>query len=334
MCSFRIGIMNSTNETGPPCTEAICIFYTTVNVIIFILGVAGNGLVIWITGFKVKKSVVTTWYLSLAVSDFLFCFFLPFSVYIINNDLDFGRFMYKFVLFNMFFNWFNSIFLFIIISVDRCVVVMFPVWARNKRTIRKACVIIILAWIISAAYCLPSAISLEVQHHNQKTKFFYKLNYIYPKNSHYIADVTLDFTIGFVIPFLIIVICYVFIMQKLKSSQIARSKKPFKVMTLLIATFFICWLPYHIFAFIELNNKISVNFFNSGSTIALILANVSSCLNPFLYAFMGKDVKMQCYSLLLKIENAVEEEGLYTTQGLPATHSQESKPSTTIESVQ
>ncbi|KAI4896094.1 hypothetical protein NFI96_009168, partial [Prochilodus magdalenae] len=57
-----------------------CIFYVVTNMIIFILGVAGNGLVIWIAGFKVKKSVVTTWYLSLAVSDFIFCSTLLFNV--------------------------------------------------------------------------------------------------------------------------------------------------------------------------------------------------------------------------------------------------------------
>ncbi|XP_036454629.1 C3a anaphylatoxin chemotactic receptor-like [Colossoma macropomum] len=325
--------MNSTNETGPPCRDRIYIFYTVVNVIIFILGVAGNGLVIWIAGFKVKKSVVTTWYLSLAMSDFLFCFFLPFSVvYVIKNNWVFGHFMSNFVVFNMFFNWFNSIFLFVIISVDRCVVVIFPVWAHNHRTIRKACVTVMLAWIISAAYCLSSAISLDVQHDDQKTKLFF---YVYQNDLQHTADVTCDFVVGFLVPFLIIVICYVFIIRKLKSSQMTRSKKPFRIMTLLITTFFICWLPYHIFAFMELTNKTHEQFFNSASTVVLTLANVSSCLNPFLYAFMGKDVKKQCYSLLLKIENAVEEEeGLYTAQGLPATNSGESKPSTTIESVQ
>ncbi|KAI4899241.1 hypothetical protein NFI96_006040 [Prochilodus magdalenae] len=60
--------------------KAKCNYRFITNVIIFILGVAGNGLVIWIAGFKVKKSVITTWYLSLAVSDFIYCSTLPFGV--------------------------------------------------------------------------------------------------------------------------------------------------------------------------------------------------------------------------------------------------------------
>ncbi|KAL6465909.1 hypothetical protein MHYP_G00260420 [Metynnis hypsauchen] len=319
--------MNSTQETGPLWTP-LNIFYTVTNVIIFILGVGGNGLVIWIAGFKMKRSVIRIWYLSLAVSDFLFCAFLPLNVvYMVNNEKILGVFVWKLMFFSMYFNWFSSIFLLVIISVDRCVVVMFPVWAQNKRTVTKASVIVMLAWIISAAYCIPSAISLEVQlDDHQETKLFF---YNYSNNQELTADVTCDFLIGFVIPFLLIVICYVVIIRKLKPTQMTKSKKPFKIMTALIATFFTCWLPYHIFALMELNYEKYDLFLISGSTVALILANASSCLNPLLYAFMGKDFKRQCYSLLTKIENAIEgEEDKYTLRGTGTTSSGESKLAT------
>ncbi|KAI4902726.1 hypothetical protein NFI96_008715 [Prochilodus magdalenae] len=96
------GIMNSTPATEPEfllysnlntnqtmdssSCDVKCIFYVVTNMIIFILGVAGNGLVIWIAGFKVKKSVITIWYLSLAVSDFIFCSTLLFNVVYMDWD--------------------------------------------------------------------------------------------------------------------------------------------------------------------------------------------------------------------------------------------------------
>ncbi|KAI4887084.1 hypothetical protein NFI96_007539, partial [Prochilodus magdalenae] len=117
------------------CLRKIQKIWLDSRLIIFILGVAGNALVIWIAGFKVKKSVITTWYLSLAVSDFIYCSTLPlFVVYVLSRNWPFGLFMCKFNSFIMWLNMFSSIFLLTIISVDRCVVVMFPVWAQNQRT--------------------------------------------------------------------------------------------------------------------------------------------------------------------------------------------------------
>ncbi|KAK1806284.1 hypothetical protein P4O66_000153 [Electrophorus voltai] len=122
----------------PTCSgEVLCIALVVINALIFLLGIVGNGMVIWIAGFKMKNSVSTTWmkklvnttwYLSLAVSDFLFCAFLPFHVvYLVKGDWVFGLFLCKFQSFIMFINMFSSIFLLLIISMDRCVVVMFPV---------------------------------------------------------------------------------------------------------------------------------------------------------------------------------------------------------------
>ncbi|KAL6465918.1 hypothetical protein MHYP_G00260510 [Metynnis hypsauchen] len=138
------GYDNGSFTTYPPmtsltCSNAVYIFFAVANVIIFILGVAGNGLVIWIAGFKVKKSVVSTWYLSLAVTDFLFCYTLPLLViFVIKNEWIFGHFLFKFTYFIMFHNWICSIFQLVIISVDRCVVSMFPVWAQNHRTMLRS----------------------------------------------------------------------------------------------------------------------------------------------------------------------------------------------------
>ncbi|XP_036454176.1 chemokine-like receptor 1 [Colossoma macropomum] len=285
------------------CTD-LCMFYSVANVIIFILGVAGNGLVIWIAGFKMKKSVITTWYLSLAVSDFIMCSTLPFGVVQkVTNEWIFGRFMCKFRYFIKVLNMYSSIFLLIIISVDRCVVVMFPVWARNKRTIRKAVVIVMLAWIVSAALSSPAAIFRDTKQNKQKTKC--QRTYI-NEPSHF-AIVSCRFIFGFVIPFLIIVICYVIIMRKLKFNQMVTSKKPFKIMTLLIVAFLICWLPFHLYSFLKIhyNDK---HFVKSLKVFGLTFANANSCLNPLLYAFMGRDFKRHCHAVLSNIENAIEEE--------------------------
>ncbi|XP_058231063.1 chemerin-like receptor 1 [Hemibagrus wyckioides] len=284
---------NSSLPTKPPgyCTDVTCISMATANSIIMVLGITGNGLVIWIVGFKIKKTVNTVWYVSLAVSDFLFCAFLPLSiVYVVKNNWIFGSFMCKFLPFFLFFNWFSSIFLLIIISVDRCVVVMFPVWAQNKRTIRRALVIVLLIWMISPLLSLPLTNVYDIKIENPNK--YCIPTYTDKKQS---AVQMCLFIFGFGIPFLIIIICYVLIIRKLKKDQITKTNKPFKVMTALILALFICWMPYHVINFLEPNLK----FAGVGRKIGITLAGANSFMNPMLYAFMAKDFKrkMSCISI-------------------------------------
>lgn len=309
------------------CTDVMCALLATANVIIMVLGIAGNALVIWIAGFKIKKSINIVWYFSLAVSDFLFCAFLPLSiVYIVKRDWVFGNFMCKFTSFILFLNMFSSIFLLVIISVDRYIVVMFPVWAQNKRTIRGALVMVLLAWIISGLLSLPAAIFRETDlDHNSKQTCY--TNYMH--DEEHIAVVVSRFVFGFAIPFLIIIVCYVLIIRKLKNNQMARSNKPFKVMTTLIAAFFISWMPYHIFNLLELKIKDS-RVIHPAQTFGSTLASANSFMNPLLYAFMGKDFKKKCYAFLSKIESTFEEEARSTIRGTSITSSGDGRHSSTV----
>ncbi|KAI4873656.1 hypothetical protein NFI96_008477 [Prochilodus magdalenae] len=324
------GIPNyTTNQTTDSSSywDALRIFYAVTNVIIFILGVAGNGLVIWIAGFKVKKSVITTWYLSLAVSDFIYCSTLPFGVVsMVKMEWIFGRFICKFGFFIFFLNVYSSIFLLTIISVDRCVVVMFPVWAQNQRTVKKASVIVMVAWIISAALSTPPLVFQDIHYSKNKLEDVSQCHY--NNISEYIAGTAILFVFSFLIPFLIMFICYVVIMRKL-SNQRVMSRKPIKIMTVLIVTFLICLLPFHTVILISI---FRINFILVIMLIlTFILANVNSCLNPFLYAFMGKDIKEQCYTLWSKIENAFkEEQDQDTTRGTLTLTSGEGIHSTNI----
>ncbi|MFT7808454.1 chemokine-like receptor 1 isoform X1, partial [Arapaima gigas] len=127
--------------------EASCTCAVVLVAVICLLGVVGNGIVIWIAGLKMKKTVNIVWYLSLAISDFTFCVSLPITaVYMATREWIFGVFMCKFTSFIMFLNMFSSIFLLVVISVDRCVSVVMPVWAQNHRTVKKASVVVTLAW--------------------------------------------------------------------------------------------------------------------------------------------------------------------------------------------
>ncbi|XP_066509727.1 chemerin-like receptor 1 [Hoplias malabaricus] len=302
----------------------LVIFYIVAIAIIIVLGLTGNGFVIWIAGFKVRKSVINIWYLSLAVSDFLFCSSLFFNVLcMITNTWFTERYLYRLFSFIASLNLYCSIFLLTIISVDRCVIVMFPIWAQNQRTVKKASMIVVLAWFISAIFSVPALIIHEA-YETLSSEDFGEINSA--------AISIYEFIFIFVIPFLIMIACCVIIIRKLKTMQMVESKKPLKIMTALSATFLITWLPYHIFTLMDINSEEN-EFLQIMSAVVAILASANSCLNPFLYAFMGKDIKKQCYTILSKIENAMEEEDNQNiARGTNLTHGQ-SQHTTTISSV-
>ncbi|XP_034548787.1 chemokine-like receptor 1 [Notolabrus celidotus] len=310
--------------------EVLCVCLLVVSVVIFLLGFCGNALVIWISGFKMKRTVNTTWYLSLAISDFVFCAFLPFSITnMAMEEWIFGRFMCKFASSVMFLNMFSSIFLLVVISVDRCVSVVFPVWAQNHRTVNKASIIVVFSWVFAIALSFPSAIFREVHTHMGRTICFN--NYTWDQYSHKTVAVS-RFLAGFIMPFVIIIFCYSIIILKLRTNRMTKSSKPFKVMTALVAAFFVCWLPYHVFVLLELNQQnYDHNILITGLKVGASLAAANSFLNPVLYVFMGNDFKQKFKnSVLSKMENAMGDEGRTTSRYLSRSSSMDTRASTHI----
>lgn len=300
---------------GPtPQCGALGVFVLVSNIIIFIVGIVGNGLVIWIIGVKTKRSVNFTWYLSLAVSDFLFCMTLPFnSVYMATANWYFGHFMCKFISVAIPLNMYSSVFVLLVISVDRCMCVVFPVWTQNNRTPRKSSAVIILVWLLSALLALPSVIFSTTQTEKDKTGCI--LNHNSTAFSRE-SVVFIGFVFGLIIPLIVIVICYSVIMLKLRANRVMRvkSSKPFKLMTAVIITFVVCWLPYHVFRLLEVHHdKHSDTLLKTGIQVASILAFANSCVNPILYSFMGQDFRNRCHkSIVSRMENALHEESRST----------------------
>uniref|UniRef100_A0A1A8R1L9 Chemokine-like receptor 1 n=1 Tax=Nothobranchius rachovii TaxID=451742 RepID=A0A1A8R1L9_9TELE len=296
-----------------------------VSVLIFLLGFFGNLLVIWISGFKMKKTVNTTWYLSLAISDFVFCALLPFNIaFMVMEEWIFGLFMCKFVSSVMFLNMFSSIFLLIIISVDRCISVVFPVWAQNQRTVKKASFMVVLAWILAVGLSVPSMIYRDVHDNSCFNN--------YPSQDIHKTIAVSRFITGFLIPFVVIIICYSIIILKLRNNRMMKSSKPFKVMSALIGAFFFCWLPYHVFILMELNrHKYDHNLLTTGLKVGTSLAAANSFFNPVLYVFMGNDFKQKFKrSLVSKMKRAMEEEGRTTSRYLSRSLSMDNRASTHI----
>ncbi|XP_005307920.1 C3a anaphylatoxin chemotactic receptor-like [Chrysemys picta bellii] len=132
-------------------------------ILTFILGLLGNGLVIWVAGLKMKRTVNTVWFLHLAIADFLCCMSLPFSIIhlILQEYWPYGRFLCKVIPSAIILNMFASVFLLTAISIDRCLMVRKPVWCQNHRTVRLATVMCGCIWLLASFMCSPAFLYRE-----------------------------------------------------------------------------------------------------------------------------------------------------------------------------
>ncbi|XP_077312887.1 chemerin-like receptor 1 [Lithobates pipiens] len=295
--------------------------------IAFLLGTTGNGLVIWIAGFKMKRTVNTVWFLNLAIADFIFTFFLPLSITYtaLGFNWPFGTLLCKLNSTIAFLNLFASVFLLTVISADRCVSVVRPVWAQNHRSPRLASAIALSVWLAALILCSPYMAFRDTIRDNENNVTHCYNNYAFSndfedlevvalRNMRHQVMISVRFLFGFLLPFGLILVFYSLMALKLRRSHISWSSRPFKVMASVVVAFFLCWFPYHILSVLEVvmhhwDNKGLKSAVLIGSPLATSLAFFNSCLNPFLYVFLGRDFKESLRrSILSSFETAFSEE--------------------------
>ncbi|XP_073451193.1 C3a anaphylatoxin chemotactic receptor-like [Aquarana catesbeiana] len=249
-----------------------------------LVGVPGNALVLWITGVKLKRTVTTVWFGNLALADIMCCLCLPFII----AQYFYPDWLYalcKILPFVLFFNMYTSVFTLVAISVDRWILVVHPVWARNHRRIKMAWMICLAIWTLSFAMCLPEVIYRKYHPSGNKTFCYSELHMTRP--FHLICAM-----FGFLIPLIIIGICYIHLAckaQNIRFSEVGR--KTIKMSISIIVVFFITWAPYHIIGVIHPYNDNRV--MHILDLVLQSLAMFNSCVNPILYVFMGKDMKQK-----------------------------------------
>ncbi|XP_041092250.1 C5a anaphylatoxin chemotactic receptor 1-like isoform X2 [Polyodon spathula] len=277
-------------------------FVMVVYSLIFLLGVPGNAVVVWVTGFKMKRSVNTVWILNLACADLLCCLSLPLMISWVAEDhhWSFGALACKLIPGIILLNMFCSIFLLAVISADRCLLVAAPVWCQNRR--RPA----VAGWVCAGVWGLSLLVTAPFFAHRKEvtdvlsSKILCNPDYSSLNEDAKAAELGIAvyrFIIGFLAPFAVITGCHVFILSRVSGGQRAswrKSQKTRRVICAVVLTFFICWLPYNILGFIQaLTPSYSplVPHILTADLFCVCLAYLNSCLNPLLFACVGQDFK-------------------------------------------
>lgn len=279
--------------------ETMHIISVVIYITSFVLGVIGNGTVIWVTAFKSKKTVNSIWLLNLAMADFVFVLFLPFYIDYILQDFhwDFGVAMCKINSFVSVMNMYASVLFLTVLSIDRYVSLVHLNWSRRYRTVERAWLVCGCIWVIAAALSCPALIFRDTMRLHDKVVCF---NNFHAQDGHtaamrHIIIVALRTTVGFLLPFTAICVTGILLTFKVKQSGGSVRVSSFsKTVSAVILAFFLCWAPFHAFSLMELSIHSSIylhNILKAGFPLATSLGFFNSCINPLLYMLLGKKVR-------------------------------------------
>nr|XP_006129929.1 chemokine-like receptor 1 [Pelodiscus sinensis] len=225
----------------------------------FLLGVVGNGCIIFLTGFQGKKTVPDLWFLNLAIADFIFSSFLPFRVLprALDSQWPLGNFLRKLTIIVTSLNMFAKVFLLTLMNAEHCISVACPgrPWARSSP--RLASVAILVVWLLALAFSLRYQDLWESMSSSSAWKVasggLHHVPESLPLTERSMGSAATHFLAGFLIPLALVVTCYVLLAATLRRSHFSPSEKPHSVLLVLMLTFFLCWLPYHIFNFLQVS---------------------------------------------------------------------------------
>ncbi|NXI78085.1 C5AR1 protein, partial [Rhipidura dahli] len=218
---------------------------------IFLLGVPGNAAVLWVTCSELRGTVNGVWFSNLATADLLSCLALPFLALPLARDHHWplGRVACKALPSVTVLAMFSSVLLLTALSADRCALATRPVWCHNRRTpalARGACA---GAWALAAVLTVPSFVFRTVRIDPFSAKTTCVLSYGAVRRHQRgaeLATAAARFLCGFLGPFAVISACYGTLLSRVRARGLGRSQRATRTVLVVIVSFFVCWLPYHV----------------------------------------------------------------------------------------
>lgn len=296
--------VNGTNGTcvnigASPISDLLIGIYITA----LVLGLVFNLLTAWPIIQQIrKKNVLGVYLLSLSISDVLYILTMPLWIIYYYND---HRWMLhqdlcKLAGFVYYSNMYVSIYLLCCISIDRCLAITFPLKIKTFRRYRYAWLISGFIYVFTAILHILVILMDQVSDVLDKNKRCYET---FPMTERVALFNLLRVVIGFLLPLLVLAMCYFQIFRKVKLSVGLddQGKRKVKLLSVGVITIFsFCFAPYHIQLLIrsiafyswELKDyckfEQAQHFYFSGT---LAMSSLNSVVDPLLYVLVSNGMR-------------------------------------------
>ncbi|XP_068102877.1 G-protein coupled estrogen receptor 1 [Hyperolius riggenbachi] len=261
-------------------------------ILLFPIGFIGNIVILVVNiRFREKMSIPDLYFINLAAADLILVVDSLIEVFNLSEKYYDITILCTFMSLFLQINMYSSIFFLTWMSFDRYIALTKVLKSNIFRTKEHARLSCGLIWMASISATLLPFTVVQVQHTEDRQFCF--------------ADVQeiqwLEVTLGFIIPFTIIGLCYSLIIRVLIRAHKLRNLRPrrqkaLRMIVVVVLVFFICWLPENVFISIGLlrsnEDRPNDQSFRHSHPLTGHIVNLAafsnSCLNPLIYSFLGE----------------------------------------------
>jgi len=289
--------------------------------IIFVLGVAGNMLVVYVVARNSTMQTITNVFIAnLAVSDIMMCLlavpFTPISGLL--HAWPFGDALCHLVPMALGVSVYVSTLTSTAIALDRYCVIVHPFLSRMR--IGTCLLLIVIIWLVAITISLPLAL---YQHLIWKAEGqFYSCEEKWPSTESRLVFTVISNLLQYVVPCVIIIFCYsrvsVALRRRARSAlatgnssrrsdtddghadvrnrmRLRRKRRTNRMLIAMVAIFAVCWLPLNVILLsLEYDESLAASpYFLLVFFAAHVVAMSSTVYNPFLYAWMNDNFRKE-----------------------------------------
>nr|XP_020025242.1 G-protein coupled estrogen receptor 1 [Castor canadensis] len=286
------------NQTGALSEQqqyAIALFLSCLYAIfLFPIGFVGNILILVVNvRFRDKMTIPDLYFFNLAAADLVLVADSLVEVLNLHEQYYDKAALCTFMSLFLQINMYSSVFFLTWMSFDRYMVLAKAMRCSLLRTKQHARLSCGLIWMASASATLVPFTAVHLQHSGDECFCF--------------ADVTevqwLEVTLGFLVPFAVIGLCYSLIARALARAHGHRSLRPrrhkaLRMILAVVLVFFVCWLPENVLISVHLLQRPQPDTtpcqqsfrhaYPLTGHIVNLAAFSNSCLNPLIYSFLGE----------------------------------------------
>ncbi|KAK7159839.1 hypothetical protein R3I94_006005 [Phoxinus phoxinus] len=313
---------------GDSSSMAMRVVIALVYLIVCALGLVGNLLALYLlqSRHRLKQSSINCFVMSLAVTDLQFVLTLPF--WAVDTLLDFrwpfGKVMCKIISSVTTMNMYASVFFLTAMSVARYCSLSSSLRMQSPKTawaeVKWASLGI---WLVSVVATIPHAVYSTTAQVSDDELCLVRFSDSGSWDPQLLLGLyqTQKVLLGFVIPLVIICVCYLLLLRFVLRRRVSgipgsdsergrhkRRSKVTKSVTIVVLSFFLCWLPNQAltlwgvlikFDLVPFSNA----FYNAQAyafPITVCLAHTNSCLNPVLYCLIRQEYRTGLKKLLFR----------------------------------